>query len=189
MKVFCLVSMIIILISCVEEESIALEDVFVKNPSFKIDGNYDVFQFNSEKAVDLNLDGKFSFDVLAETDEWSNSDRYFLQFITEPMTYGEVNPSLFIPKIFLWVPFPGIISETDAGNYLYTTYSFANLLARCKYLEKENLIQIKNGNLGEGQIISAFVLDDVIRVKFIQSYYTSNGWEKLTINAAYKRRK
>jgi hypothetical protein len=188
MKLHVVFLLFLLPLSCREDEAIVMDEVAFKNPSHKMDGKYDVVEFSSEKPVDLNMDDQYSNDLLTESGEWKNADRYFLHFITEPVTFNEPNPTLFIQKLFLWAPYSGVISETESGKYLYTAYSFTNLLCRCRYYERENRIDVSDGNIGQGEILSVNVSNETIRVNFIQSYYTSNGWERLRINASYKKR-
>lgn len=185
---------LLLVMSCAGEEFMGeeIDKVFYKNPSFKIDGIYDVKRFESEEPVDLNGDGIYSIDVLKEADQWKNAEKFFIQFITE-RDYNDT--TVYVPKLFLWAPYCGVIAEANSNKFLYRDFSFTNLLARCYYSEPKNVIYVWNGNLGEGQILSAAIEGDFMTVNFIQSYYTSNepnyienGWKRLKISGTYKRR-
>lgn len=183
--------------SCSEDNEpipgLEVDKVWYKNPSIKIVGKYDVISFQSEKPVDLNGDSIYSSDLLAEADEWKNSDRYFLEFYNEQQVS---DPTLFVPKLNVWVPRPGLILENNSEFILLRGYGFANLLARCYYSEPTNRIVIWNGTAHAGIVLSAEVSENRIMVTFLQEYYILNekyysekGWEKLKIIATYEKRK
>jgi hypothetical protein len=183
--------------SC-ENEIIIDEDidhVFYKSPSFKIDGVYAVASFNSEKPLDLNGDGIYSKDLLAESDQWKNSKDYFAQFFNDDQ--GTANPKKYVPKLFVWVPKPGVVIENEDGNkkFLNRKYGLCNLDARCAYSERKNTIKIWEGfGGGNGVVVSAKVDNDTLTIQFEQEYYTSNdlryadsNWELIKITAVYKK--
>lgn len=196
MKLSFLVQVLFILLATSCSSDYVLDEIdkgFYKNPSFKIDGKYDVVSFTSEAVVDLNGDGNYTNDLLKEADQWKNAEQYFVQFITE-RDYNDT--TVYVPKLFLWAPYCGVITQANSNKFLYRDFSFTNLLARCYYSEAANNIKIWNGNLGEGQIISATINGDLMIVNFIQSYYTANGseyiesgWKRLKITGIYKKRK
>ncbi len=184
-KIASILLVVFIFFSCKQEEITPNEDYVFANVSRKLDGIHDLVDMTSETAVDLDRDGNSSRDILSEANEWKNSRRYFLEFETVDI---DGNSNLFYQKMFLWVPFTHVIADLQ-GNYLYTGYSYTNLAARSRFHERENRIEIKNGSLGQGEVLSALVKnDESISVRFIQRYYTTKGWENLMINATYKKR-
>lgn len=175
---------IFVLSACKQEEIYPNEEFVFENASRKLDGIHDLVDMTSETVVDLDGDGISSHDILLEAHEWENSKRYFLEFETVSL---DVNSNLHYQKMFLWTLYPHVIADIQ-GNYLYTGYSYTNLLARSRFHEVESRIEIKNGSLGQGEILSALLRNDgTIRIRFLQRFYTSKGWETLTINSTYKK--
>lgn len=182
--------------ACTKNEDIKVEKQLFEawEISRSLDGKYDVVSFTSGTPVDLNHDGIPSKDLLHETDQWQNREKYFIHFVTDS-TSGK--PKLFYQKIFIWVPLPNVITDVKTGRYLFTGYGFANVLARYSYDEASNNLKILRGDLGEGELLSANVSnaphnspDYDIHVTFKQYYpITSNDWEELTIDAVYRKQK
>lgn len=153
-------------------------------PSTKLDGFYDLISMNSTTAVDLDHNTIFSTDIMMETHEQGNMSRYYTELNTEIYDWPG-QPKFYHQRIFLWAPYTNAFFS-DHGEYLYSEYGQTNLLAKYSYSEKTNTIDIRD-NLGNGELISAQLSEDVLTIKFIQEYYTKN-WEPLTIVAVYKKR-
>ena len=155
-----------------------------KNYSTKLDGKYDLVSMICETDVDLDHDGVFSNDIMNETHEEINMERYLLEIQTHIVDETKRND---VQVIKLWAPYTNVFSD-DNGKFLYTAYSYTNMDVKYEYLEGSNSINTWNP-LGEGEILSAKTTKDGgITVRFKQIYYTTNGWEKLIINSTYKKR-
>jgi hypothetical protein len=178
-RLFIIVIGALLFSACTEENVKPTEEA----PSLKLDGKYDLVSLTSTVAVDLDRNGISSFDILAETDEAKNINRYFLELSTvvynwETKYYDQI--------IDVWVPYTNVISD-EQGEYLNSGYGFTKLLANYRYAEETNKVEVWN-NLGEGEVLSVEVVDDsLIKVTFAQSYYTKD-WVELTITGTYKRR-
>ncbi len=186
-KLFNLLVLTVISFSCNDPEpEFPVEQVFIKNPSFKLDGKYDVTKFEATKPVDLDMDGIFSSDILNEANKWKDSNEYFVHFFTER---DDHDTTLYVPKLFVYAPLVSITVDEKA-NYLSTRYGLAGLLARFYYTEKDNRIALKGGDSNRyGRILDAKVVNEgLIVIQLAQYYYTSSGWEELRINATYKKR-
>lgn len=160
--------------------------------SIKLNGRYDLISMFSENAVDIDRDGIFSKDILSEIAMLPKTRHPF--FPLDPSPYFlEMNttillgpPAFYDQRINLWSPYPNVISD-ELGTYLFTGYGFTNLFCQYKFIEEDNLIKITNGHWGQGEVLSAKINNDVLTIKFIQLHFTTNGWERLTINSTYKR--
>lgn len=154
--------------------------------STTLEGKYDLIRMESENPVDLDRDGNFSLDIMTEIAKSTKIPHTYFLEISE-IIYLQEPQHRDHHQINLWAPHSNVFSD-DQGNYLYTAYGLGNVISQYHYSEKANLITLKN-NGGEGVMLSAKSMSNrVIRIQYIQSYYTTNGWERLTITSTYKRR-
>ncbi len=188
-KFFLIVIFIVFAFSCNPEE-VKPEEVHSK----KLEGFYYPVTMTSEIAVDLDRDGNFSNDIIAEISKsvqnpnphsFTDPHRYFMEiseviYIQEPIHRDHHQIKFWLPKTTVFL--------NDLGEYQYSGYGPSNAISQYKYYEDINMIKIVSLN-GEGELISAQVLQNGgISLKFKQSYYTTKGWERLTITSTYNRR-
>ena len=146
--------------------------------STKLDGKYKLLNIFTTVPVDLNRDGIFSTDLTIEVPFIKDTNKFYLQFSTTQYSI----PYQIIDQ---WVPLANVFIDTK-GNYLKTEYGFINLNSRYSYDESKNLIKIIPLSLG---IISAELMEDnKIKITSEKTFYTTKGWEMLTLVATYKRR-
>ncbi len=162
--------------------------------SKKLEGFYYPVSMICEIAVDLDRDGNFSNDIIAEISKsiqnpnshsFKDPHRYFMEineviYLQDPIHRDHHQINFWLPKTTVFL--------NDLGEYQYSGYGSSNAISQYIYNEDIDLIKIVTVD-GEGELISARVLENGgIRLKFKQSYYTTKGWERLTINSIYQRR-
>jgi hypothetical protein len=146
----------------------------------------------SEHAVDLDRDGNFLSDIIAETRTlteptfFKNNDNFYVQLKSEAQIWPD-RPIFYDQQINLRIPLTYVIVD-DQNNFLYTDYAFANLVATYKFSKNTNQITVSNGNSRNGIILSAAINESLLTITFKQFYYTTD-WEELTIIGSYKKRK
>ncbi|MBL0743889.1 hypothetical protein [Chryseolinea lacunae] len=153
-------------------------------PSTRLDGTYDVQSIVCEYAIDLDRDGVFSTDLLAEAHETGNASRYYAEFRT---TIYHWEPDFYDQEISLVRPFANVFRD-DQGNVIDVLYGFTNLLCRYAYDESTNRITAFR-NLGSGEIHEVNMLSDgVLEIRFSASYFSNNDWRTLPLKGVYKRK-
>lgn len=173
------------LFGCQKEIVFPADEKVFANPSRELDGKYDVIGLKSEKPVDLDGDSIFSSDILKEANLQSDSAKYFMELITGKVG-GEEN--LYYQQVYLWIPQTGIFVD-DAGNYLSTGYAVSRIFGYVRYYNATKILKIVEKTVNRaGTVLDAKLVDEQIVVTFQQFYYTSIGWEELTILGTYKRR-
>jgi len=173
------------LFGCQKEIVFPADEKVFANPSRELDGKYDVIGLKSEKPVDLDGDSIFSSDILKEANLQSDSAKYFMELITGKVG-GEEN--LYYQQVYLWIPQTGIFVD-DAGNYLSTGYAVSRIFGYVRYYNATKILKIVEKTVSRaGTVLDAKLVDEQIVVTFQQFYYTSIGWEELTILGTYKRR-
>lgn len=149
--------------------------------SFELDGKYRLLETASVKQIDLNFDNIFSTNTLLEANQVENNARYFLEL--ESIKYNW-EPVFYDQRIFLWSPLPNVFTSPE-GEYLRTEYGYTGLLAKYHFDSKKNNISVL-GNLGGGTVDSvARIAFDTLKVNYRQFFFTSNGWEELSLVSTY----
>ncbi|MBX2900538.1 MAG: hypothetical protein KF775_12860 [Cyclobacteriaceae bacterium] len=164
-------------VSCKNEEQV--EPTY----SFELDGKYRLISTTTVHPVDLNFDGYFSTDLIQETNQAENKERFFLYL--ESIGYNWT-PTYYDQRIFLWSPLANAILNQD-GVYLRTGYGITNLLAKYRYNPQNNRVDVL-GNLGGGIVDSVYRTEpDILQIHYRQYFYTTNGWEELSLISNYKK--
>jgi hypothetical protein len=149
--------------------------------STKLDGNYDLITIYSTVAVDIDRDGISNTDMQVEIPVFEKKDVYYLRFYT---TMSSARTDQYIIQ---YLPNANVISDLQ-GNFLGVSHALTNLFSFCYYQEDINKITVQSFTGGR-TILSAEVLEEG-KLKIISklNFYTTNGWELLTLVATYQKR-
>ena len=174
----------IFLINCNKKES----DEKLEQLKEKFHGKYEVISSISAYAVDLNMDGIVSTDLLSENPEISNSGLELRILNTNNQLFEEKWPveTIVVPR--------GEIFDSTSyhPNYsiyyaLYSNpsscrfddnYKSIQLLGDFQQNSKNTLISIKSITIEE---------NETIKVITIRKLYTMKGWITTKIESRYKR--
>lgn len=160
------------------------EKVFT-NPSRELDGKYDVISLITEKLVDLDRDGKFSYNILREANLQNDSLKYFAQLSTIKLAGGD---KMFYQQVYMWVPTTGIFVD-DKGTYLSTGYAVSGILGYFRYYSNTGVIKlVEKAYNPAGIILDAKLVNGKLTLTIKQWYYTTNAWEELIVTGTYQRR-
>lgn len=153
-------------------------------PSTELDGKYNWQSTVISKPVDLDLDGNSSTNFIAETHLREDTMHVYFLWL-ETIEHSIEDRKFYDQRIFLWSPLSNLVSIE--GKDLFTAYGLTNLLAKYKFSQQTKTIDII-GNLGSGYVDSVRLINNtILEVKYRQYFYTSNGWEELSLTSAYMR--
>lgn len=160
------------------------EPQVVEPPSMKLDGTYVVQSIVSDNPVDLDHDGVFGVDLLEETHETVNSSRYYVVFSTSVYHW---EPDFYDQQIFLVRPLANVFRDVE-GAVTEIRYGFTNLLSQYRFDESTREVTVWR-NLGSGDVMGVRMLsDEMLEITFSANYFTSRGWEVLSLKGIYKRK-
>jgi hypothetical protein len=183
-KGFLITICLIFLISCNKNESKEKLEQLIE----KFHGKYGVISSVSTKAVDLNMDGSASTDLLSENPEISNSGLELRILNTSNQFFEEKWPveNIVIPggEIFdstIYHPaysvYYAIYSNTSSCR-IDADYKSIELLEDFQQNPTNTLISVESITIEENEIL---------KVTSIRKLYTMNGWIKTKIESRYKR--
>ncbi|HNR73323.1 MAG: hypothetical protein UZ12_BCD005002555 [Bacteroidetes bacterium OLB12] len=168
----------IFVIAC-NDENLKIRETY----SFELDGKYELLETASVEPVDLNFDGLFSNNILLEANQIENKERFYLEL--ESIRY-DWEPVFYDQRMFLWSPLPNVITSSE-GVYLRTEYGYTALLAKYQFDPMKNKVDVL-GNLGGGSVDAVLrTSPDTLKINYRQFFFTSNGWEELSLVSLYKR--
>lgn len=153
-------------------------------PSTELDGKYNWQSTVVSKPVDLDFDGNFSVNLIEEAHLREDTMHvFFLQL--ETVEHSIEDRKFYDQRMFLWSPLSNVVSIDN--KYSHTAYGLAGILAKYRYYSSKNQIDIL-GSLAGGNVDSARLIDgNILEVKYRQYFYTTNGWEELSLTSAYMR--
>jgi hypothetical protein len=159
-------------------------------PSTTLDGEYDLLSYYADVAVDLNRDGVFSHDLLAEMKDAPTFPNYSYHLEFRTTILGDATKAKnHVQQMQLWLPKPTVFVDTQTGEFLYTGYGLTSSYAFYKYSADDKTVSVTPVDF-EGKIVAVWWVDEpvgVLSVKFEQEYYTTD-WEELIITGTYKKR-
>jgi hypothetical protein len=183
-KVLLITICTVFLISCNKNES----DEKLKQLKEKFHGKYEMISSTSMDAVDLNMDGITSTNLLSENSEISNSglelriinengllfeEKWPVEHITIPQ--GETfDPSSYHPSYVINYALYINQGLSKFGD----DYQSIEFLGEIQQNSTNTLISIESITIEE---------DETIKVTSIRKLYTMNGWITTKIESRYKR--
>jgi hypothetical protein len=184
MKTICYATIFIfMLVACDKDKLPANRDLPVLQDRFH--GKYDAISAESSEAVDVNLDGVASTNLLSEIPDLKNSD-------LEIRIYS-INQSLLVQfwpeQYFAYGPLPVAYSPNMVVHYL--NQSVVRLFTFAPDL-KQILLQPDTSPRPDSirfQIPSSVTIGDNDHIQVIspRSLFTRNGWKKVEVTVIYQR--
>ncbi|PKQ63981.1 hypothetical protein BZG02_08185 [Labilibaculum filiforme] len=181
----------IFLISCNQKESNEeLEQLKLEELKAKFHGDYKLISSDSEDAVDLNMDGTASTNLLLENPKLSES-RLGIRILESVDGYH------FFDEMWPMVSSQVRRDEVFDPNKVYSTYAISYdtyyNMSTCIFNEDYTSIQlldaVKKDDVNTLISIEAIILEgnEIIKVKALRRLYTIKGWLTCQIESKYKR--
>ncbi|MCZ4694600.1 hypothetical protein [Ancylomarina euxinus] len=174
----------IFLISCNKKESKEnLEQLYQK-----FNGNYELISSISKHAVDLNMDGRASTDLLSENPMLSES-RLGIRILENDYHYFEemwpmVSSQVRRDEVYD----PNKVYSTYALSY-DSYYNMSTCLFNNDYTSIQLLRDVQKDSVNTLISIESIIIEanEVIKVTAVRKLYTIEGWHTCQIESRYKR--
>lgn len=173
----------IILMSCTKNES----NVNLAQLQDKFHGKYEVISSTSTDAVDLNMDGISSTDLLDENSEIARSGLEIRIYNDYSFSFEEKWP------VEYFIPGNAKVDSTSYQSTFTINYALYCNVASFQFADHYKSIQLL-GNLNQADVntlksVESIVIEEneIIKVTTIRKLYTKKGWVTTKIESRYKR--